>query len=980
MWLNVHSQYSLRYGTMDIQTIVDTACKLGITKLVLTDINNSTGCMEFIRKCRERQIEPVIGIEFRKNDELKYIGIAKNKEGMRELNKFLSYHNISATELPERPPAFENAYVIYAFNNRPEILAANEYVGIRHSELNRLFGKRYAHLNDKLVVLHSVTFAGKIEYRLHEYLRAIDHNTLLTKVGADQRCRPDEHFVSATEIAAQFEQYPFILHNTVELLANCSTLEYTFGKLNKKTFTGTKKDDVALLQKLALEGLAYRYGKENKEALKRIRHELKVIEELDFCAYFLITWDFIRYSMGRGYYHVGRGSGANSIVAYCLRITDVDPIYLDLYFERFLNSKRTSPPDFDVDYSWDEREDVQDYIFKRYGEEHTALLGTMTTFKARSTIREIGKVLGLPKAEIDSFSDPARADNDNSNPMFRKITEVLKLLEDMPNQRSIHAGGVLISEESIYYYTALDMPPKGMPTVQWDMYEAELIGLDKFDVLSQRGIGHIREAVEIILKNRKIKVDVHDVKTFVVDEKVNEQLKSGDTIGCFYIESPAMRQLLKKLRCADYRTLVAASSIIRPGVASSGMMGNYIFYFHHPDKVEYLHPVMKEQLKETYGVMVYQEDVIKVCMHYAGMDGSDADILRRGMSGKYRSRVEFDKLVEKFHNGAKALDRPEPTTKEVWRQVSSFAGYSFSKAHSASFAVESYQSLLLKTYYPKEFMVAVLNNYGGFYSRWLYVHELQKAGATVHLPCVNESEAKVCIKGDQAYLGFIGMQGLEQKFIELIPAERGARGKFNGLEDFICRTSITLEQCLILIRAGAFRFTGHTKKELLWEVHNYLGQKSKKLEGMELFNVPVKSYQYPDLPDDLIENAYQELEILGFTISIPMTELLKTGFRGEVMASELMGCIGKTVKMVGEYVCDKTVHTKNNKTMWFGTFLDKDGQFFDTTHFPNSAPRYPFRGKGCYLILGKVVEDFGYPSIEVVRFAKLPIVPNPILS
>lgn len=980
MWLNVHSQYSLRYGTMDIQTIVDTACELGITKLALTDINNSTGCMEFIRKCRKKNIEPVIGIEFRRNDRLNYIGIARNKEGMRELNKFLSEHNINATDLPERPPALSNTYIIYPFENTPETLGENEYVGIRHTELNKLFGKRYEHIHHRLVVLHSVTVKGKIAYRLHEYLRAIAHNTLLTKVATDQKCGVEEQFVSDAEITERFAQYPFILQNTNGLLANCSTAEYAFGRLNKKTFTGTKKGDVALLQKLAMDGVAYRYGRENKAAMKRVREELKVIDELDFCTYFLVTWDFVRYSMGRNYYHVGRGSGANSIVAYCLRITDVDPIYLDLYFERFLNSKRTSPPDFDIDYSWDEREDVQDYIFKRYGEEHTALLGTMTTFKARSTIREIGKVLGLPKAEIDSFTDPAMDVSNASNPMFRKIVEVLKLLENMPNQRSIHAGGILVSEESIYYYTALDMPPKGMPTVQWDMYEAELIGLDKFDVLSQRGIGHIREAVEIIFANQKTKVDVHDVKSFILDERVNGQLRSGDTIGCFYIESPAMRQLLKKLRCSDYKTLVAASSIIRPGVASSGMMNNYVHYFHHPDEVVYLHPVMEEQLRETYGVMVYQEDVIKVCIHYAGMDGSDADILRRGMSGKYRSKEEFNRLVQKFHDGAAALDRPEPVTREVWRQVASFAGYSFSKAHSASFAVESYQSLLLKTYYPREFMVAVLNNYGGFYTRWLYVHELQKAGATVHLPCVNQSKAKVSIKGDQAFLGFIGVQGLEQKFIELIPMEREARGEFLNLENFIRRTGITLDQCLVLIRVGAFRFTGKTKKQLLWEVHNLLGQHSKKPAAADLFDLPAKTYHFPDLPDNPIENVYQELEILGFPISLSMFELLKTEFRGNVMATGLMDHVGETVKMLGEYVCDKTVHTKNNKLMWFGTFLDKEGNFFDTIHFPNSAPRYPFRGKGCYLILGKVVEDSGYPSIEVLRFAKLPIVDNPILT
>lgn len=937
--------------------------------------------MEFIRKCRGKNIEPVIGIEFRRDGKLSYIGIARNKEGMRELNKFLSECNINKMDLPDRPPKFAHSYIVYPFNDFPEDLADNEYIGINHTQLNKLFRGKYQDIHHKLIALQSVVVSGKIEYRLHEYLRAIDQNTLLSKVQPEDKCHIADQFVSEKEMVERYAGYPFILDNAIQLLGACTTREYTFGHLNKKTFTGTKKSDFALLKKLAFEGMQYRYGKTNQEALKRVEHELKVIRELDFCAYFLITWDLIRYSMSRGYYHVGRGSGANSIVAYCLRITDVDPIYLDLYFERFLNCKRTSPPDFDIDYSWDEREDVQDYLFKRYGDEHTALLGAMTTFKARSTIREIGKVLGLPKAEIDGFTDPDRMVQNQDNKVFAKITEILKFIEDMPNQRSIHAGGVLICEESIYYYTALDMPPKGMPTTQWDMYEAEPMGLDKFDILSQRGIGHIREAVELVLQNKKTKVDIHDVKRFIEDEVVNRQLKSGNTIGCFYIESPAMRQLLNKLGCADYRTLVAASSIIRPGVASSGMMKNYIYYFHHPDKVEYLHPVMKEQLAETYGVMIYQEDVLKICIHYAGMDGADADILRRGMSGKYRSSAEFAKVVEHFHEGSAILQRPPETTREIWRQVSSFAGYSFPKAHSASFAIESYQSLHLKTYYPQEFMVAVLNNYGGFYSRWLYVHELIKAGATVHLPCINNSLSKVSISGNDVYLGFIGIQGLEQTFIAGIPEERLLNGAFSGLEDFIFRTGITLEQCILLIRLGALRFTGKTKKQLLWEVHNHLGmQKTKREPTAELFRLPVKPLALPELPDDPVESAYQELELLGFPLSVPMFDLLKTPFRGEVMAGDLINNVGQTVKMIGEYVCDKTVHTKNGKLMWFGTFLDFEGNFFDTTHFPHSAPSSPFRGKGCYLILGKVVEDFGYASIEVQRFAKLEIVQNPVLA
>lgn len=994
MFLNVHSQYSLRYGTMEIEALIKEARAKGIRQMVLTDINNSTGCMEFIRLCRREgkgyedkhgvywppyALKAMIGIEFRLQEQLLYVGIAKNREGMKELNDFLTYHNLNEIPLPLTPPEFKNAYTIFPYGEQAK-LAENEFLGIRANELNGIAGKPIEEIKDKLVVFHPVTVKDRIEYRLHQYLRAIGLNTVLGKLTEQDTCMPDEILISEEQLKQKFECYDFIIKNTEELLNNCSTEAYAFGKKNKKYFTSSAEEDLALLTKLAMNGLEYRYGTGNEEALARIKSELKVIADLDFCAYFLITWDVVQYGMKKGYYHVGRGSGANSIVAYCLKITDVDPIALGLYFERFLNYKRSSPPDFDIDFSWDEREDIQNYLFNKYGRENTALLGTMSSFKTRAVIREVGKVMGLPKSEIDDFVDPAREIANKSNPTFNKIMAVGDFMNGMPNQRSIHAGGILISEEPLTYYTALDLPPKGMPTVQWDMYEAEAIGLDKYDILSQRGIGHIREAVKLIAQNKQQRVDIHDFKSFKEDANLNAQLRAGTPIGCFYVESPAMRQLLKKLGCDNYPTLVAASSIIRPGVASSGMMKMYIHSYHHPEQVKYLHPVMEEQLGETFGIMVYQEDVIKVCCCYAGLDMADADILRRGMSGKYRAKVEFDKLAQRFFSNAKALGREETVTAEVWRQISSFAGFSFSKAHSASFAVESYQSLFLKTYYPMEFMVAVLNNYGGFYQRWVYVHALQQTGATVHLPCVNHSDDVVNICGDQAYLGFIGIQGLENRLIELIPQERKKNGHYTSLEDLIKRCYLTLEQSIILIRIGALRFTGKSKKELLWEVHNYLGSSVKPKADRELFHLPVKSYALPSLDTSLIEDAYQELELLGFPLSISMFDLLKTSYRGEVLAKDLDRHEGKMVKMLGIYVCEKTVYTSQNAKMWFGTFIDHAGDFFDTAHFTNRTPVYPFRGKGCYLILGKVLMDFGVPSIEVIQFAKLPIVDNPVLK
>jgi DNA polymerase III alpha subunit len=479
--------------------------------------------------------------------------------------------------------------------------------------------------------------------------------------------------------------------------------------------------------------------------------------------------------------------------------------------------------------------------------------------------------------------------------------------------------------------------------------------------------------VEIIARNRGIDVDAHKVSDFKTDPQVLRQLEDGETNGCFYIESPAMRGLLKKLHCNNYISLVAASSIIRPGVARSGMMKEYIKRFHNPNGFEYLHPVMKEQLEETYGVMVFQEDVIKVCHHFAGLDLADADVLRRAMSGKFRSKKEFERITQRFHDNCRQKGYPDEITNEVWRQISSFAGYSFSKAHSASYAVESFQSLYLKAHFPQEFMVAVINNFGGFYRSWVYVNEAKRCGANVLLPCLNKSEQFTSIRGNDIYLGFVHVQNLEDKLVQALLNERDRNGLYLDLEDFTRRVRIGKEQIVILIRIDAFRFTGKTKKQLLWEAHMLLGESKKTEPGRPLFEEKPKKFVLPDLIQSRLEDAYDEIELLGFPVTMSRFDLLQTGFRGEIMARDMMKHLGKKVRMVGDLTSLKNVITIKKEWMHFGAFVDAEGEFFDVVNFPDTLKKYPYKGYGVYLILGKVVEEFGFPSIEVEKMAKLAV-------
>ncbi|MCZ8355430.1 MAG: DNA polymerase III subunit alpha [Cyclobacteriaceae bacterium] len=988
MYLNCHTWYSFKYGTLSVQQLLSEVKRCGVRKFALTEINNTASYIELLRLCSEmpdeNKPELALGIEFKQDNTFCFIALAKNNAGFANINRYLSALNKQGKEKPLRAPLIEDVFIIYPLGRyEPETLLEHEFIGVKINQVNQLItSKTYPSYSHKYVVWHPVTFADKQGYNVHRLLRAIDNNIVLSKISKSLTAQENEVMLSEAELCQHFSRLPAILNNTKRLLNACSISFELHQDKNKKTLTGSETSDWDMLVTEAWEGFQQRYDASDPVMRERFQRELNIIREKNFCAYYLIAYDLIQFANASGFDHVGRGSGANSMVAYCLGITNVDPIELDLYFERFLNSERTSPPDFDLDFSWTDRNAIYDYLFQKYGPDHICLLGTHVTYQSRSVLRELGKVFGLPKEEIDDIVENPR-DNLKRDHIRELIFRYAAKMVEMPANVSIHAGGVLITEKPIYQYTALELPPKGYPVSQFDMHNAEDIGIYKFDILSQRGLGHIKESVRIIKKNRKEDVSIYRFDDFKKDEKVRELLRSSRAMGCFYVESPAMRQLLGKLQCEDYLTLVAASSIIRPGVAQSGMMRAYIERFHtvrNGGTYESIHPKMDELMKETYGVMVYQEDVIKVAHHFAGLTLTQADVLRRGMSGKYRSRKEFDKVRESFFENCKQRGYADAVTDRVWFEIESFSGYSFAKGHSASFAVESYQSLYLKAHYPLEFMVGVINNFGGFYSTEFYVHEARMSGATIQAPCVNKSVHLTDIEGSNIYLGFIHLKGLESKLAKSIEQDRNVYGPFIGMVDFLRRLQPSLEQARILIRIGAFRFTQKTKQQLLWEAMLYFSEAKNKIPVHgELFALPEGNSQLPTLEYNPIEDAFDEIELLGFPLCDPFT-LLKTTYRGDTVANELTQKLGQEVAMVGYLVTTKDTRTKNKDLMHFGTFYDCQGLVFDTVHFPDTARQHPFRGRGFYGIRGKVVEDFGVPIVEVHSMKKLPLIKKAELS
>ena len=975
MFINCHSFHSLRYGTISVKELVQQFVELGIGVAALTDINCISGIYDFHRLCEKNNIRPVVGVDIRTDNKQHYICLAKNQSGIGEINRLLTQHHCEGNDFPLHHPNLPDVFVVYPLNNYPEKLHRNEYIGIRPEEINLLINPTLKKYIPRMVILQPVTFTTKREYKLHQILRAIDRNTLVTKLEENDICGQNEKLISIDELLKNYQHYPQIIENTQQLLEQCHFhFDYKTPK-NKKNFTESKDSDIKLLKKLAYKGFSRRYHDDDRKAKARMDKELDVINQLNFCAYFLITWDIIKYSNRMGFMHVGRGSGANSIVAYCLGITDICPLELDLYFERVLNLNRKTPPDFDIDWSWQNRDTILQYIFDKYGKEHVAFCGTNVEFKYKSIFREVGKAFGLPKEELDELATKS-IDQHDINSVSAMVHKYGKLLEKFPNQRSMHSCGILISEEPITNYSALEMPPKGFPIVQFDMHVAEEIGLEKFDILSQRGLGTINDTVKLIEEKRGIKVNIRDVSLSKDEERCNEFLSRGKTIGCFYIESPAMRGLLRRLKCNNYKVLVAASSIIRPGVAQSGMMKEYIFRHNNPDQFEYFHPVFEKELGETYGIMVYQEDVIKIALHFGGLSPADGDVLRRAMSGKGRSLSALQKVKDHFFESCKSLGHPEQLSKEVYRQIESFAGYSFCKAHSASYAVESYQSLYLKVYYPIEFMVSAINNGGGFYRTEVYVHEAKMSGATILNPCVNLSEYQTTVYGQDVYLGLMHIEKLESKIAVLIPEERKNNGDYTSLENFVKRIPIGIETLQTLIFIGAFRFTGKQKHELLIEARFLLAGNRPSFKHLTLLEEPQKEYTLPKVQRHPLEDAFDEIEILGFPVSVSPFDLLQTKYRGNVMAKDLTKYHKKQVKMLAYLISRKHVPTKRG-TMFFGTWIDAQGEYFDTAHFPDNLSQYPFQGGGCYLLLGTVEVDFHFPTITILKMAKMPFIPDP---
>ena len=983
--LHSHSFYSFSSGTIPADELPSLAASKGMTAIALTDTNNMTGAIEFYNAAKKAGIKPILGVEIENGNE-RAVLLAKNTGGYKEISETvtkvleaipktkqkITYESFVNSKIEERQNNSESKSIIpflygltdsvFTLSSSPEILTSlaekkhpNLYMEIIPSE-----GKMKAALRDiyrrhnlPVVASNNVVLGRKSDHYIHKLLRAIGLNTNTGLVADGMMCSPSQYLTTEEELRKLLPSVSNEAFVNTQRIADACNVEFDFEKIKFTRFPC--KDPKALLKSLAQQGFFWRYPNPSVEHIQRFSYELEMIYQLNATSYFLATHDMIEYAKRKDYPYLARGSGANSMIAYCLDISNVDPIENNLRFERFLNPERLMPPDFDVDFSWKDRYEVINYMLDKYGRDKSAMLCTIQTYKDRGSIREIGKALGLPESEINTFyfrlnelhhtkphSELSSKKLDAKNKNLSDVSEWLlaaNRIMGFPKHLSVHAGGVIFADKEMSNYCPTQMAPIGVPIMQHDMFTADDWKLIKLDVLATRGLGTYWDTMKVVRDRTGKLPPVTDVTVALNDKKTIDLVKEGKTKGCFYIESPAMISLLQKLRVDTFKLLTAASSIIRPGVASSGMMQEYIARHHDRKRISYAHPKMEELLSETYGIMIYQEDVLNVVHGIAGLSYGQADLFRRAMSGKLRSKESIEGHKRAFIDGCIKNGLAKELALELWRQISSFSGYSFCKAHSASYAVLSYQEAWLKVHYPTEFLCSVLNNYGGFYRHQEYINEAKALAIEVLLPDVNRSTPDHRVEQDHVIrLGLTGLKEVSDTSKQALLKNREESGYYTSIEDFALRSGVTPEDARILIAIGACDRFAKTREEMQILFASYSNSRTKSVSrkvkrkqihgsAQESFALDTNTIQF-DLSHLTESTPFQDFRLekryLGYSVTDHPCSFLGSD-EGIVQSSSLHKFVNQKVTIQGYVASRKDIRTKKGEPMCLLNLTDADG-------------------------------------------------------
>lgn len=1024
--LHVHSEYSLLDGSCRTSELPRRAKELGMDAIALTDHGNMYGIIQFYKACKKEGVKPILGCEVyvvngslrdrdpgRKRNHL--ILLAETNEGYQNLIELVSLGFVEGFYYKPRVDKealrkYRKGLIATSACLGGEVqrrLLEGNFTGAKDAalEYENIFGKGNfflelqnhgmkeqlqvnmelrrlsEELDIPLVATNDTHYLLKEDAKAHDALLCIQTGTILSEKNRMKFPSEEFYLKSPKEMQGALPMDPEALENTVKIADRCN-VELTFHQLHLPHFDlpeGVTNEEY--LREIATKGLKARYGEITEEIQERFDYELNTIFKMGYTDYFLIVWDFIRFAKEN---HImvgpGRGSAAGSVVSYALNIIDVDPIRFDLLFERFLNPERVSMPDIDIDFCYERREEVIDYVNEKYGADHVAQIVTFGTLGARAAIRDVGRVMDMPLWKVDriakmvpeelgvtlnralEISEALRREIEGDSEV-RELVDLAKKVEGLPRHTSTHAAGVVITKDPVTKYVPLTRN-KDVLATQFNMVELEELGLLKMDFLGLRTLTVIRDAVDMIWKNHGVQVNFEEMS--LDDPKVLELFAKGETQGVFQFESGGMRNFLKELKPNRFEDLVAANSMFRPGPMDQ--IPKFVESKHDPSKISYPHPKLEEILKVTYGCIVYQEQVMEIVQKIGGYSLGRADLVRRAMSKKKMDVMEeerqnfiYGQLKENGEvevAGAIRHGVDEKSANRIYDLMIDFAKYAFNKSHSVAYSVVAYRTAWLKVYYPAEFLAAVISSYmGNTMKVALNILECRRLGIEVEKPDINGSFSKFTVSHGKVRFGLKAIKGVGTPLIDALVRAREKGGVFRSFSDFVKRTGEEGEGVLnkraveSLIKAGAFDSLGGNRAQYMGiyerTMDSLAGEMKRNISGqVSLFDTG--EFENEDMLPPLKEFPKRNLlemekEVLGIYISghplEPYEDLLKERctidtagiyeYFEENRAGEFPAVMGGILESV------RTMVTKNNKMMAFGTLEDPVGTV-DCIFFPQT--------------------------------------------
>ncbi|MDD4802404.1 MAG: DNA polymerase III subunit alpha [Syntrophomonas sp.] len=938
--LHNHSEYSLLDGACRIKEMVSWAVSLGMPAIAITDHGVLYGIIDFYREAKKQGIKPIIGCEVyvaprsrmdkegRLDDSLYHLTLlCKNHTGYKNMIELVSraylegfyYKPRVDRELLEQYSEGLIAMSGCVAGEIPKLILSGNIEGATQlaREYEAIYGRGNFYLevqdhgmeSEKLVcqALYEISDTTGIPLAASNdahYIRredAANHDILLCiqtgKVVKDQdrmRFAGSEFYLkSAAEMRSLFAVRPDAADNTIKIAQACN-LEFAFGGFILPYFSIPEGySPESFLHEMAWEKFSHKYQQPEESAVKRMAYELKIINEMGFAEYFLIVQDLVNWSRSNGVpVGPGRGSAAGSLVSYVLGITTIDPLRYDLLFERFLNPERVSMPDIDIDFCFEKRDRVINYIIERYGSERVAQIITFGTMAARAAIRDVGRALDVPYGDVDKIAKMIPAElgvtidralevsadlsvayaNDYDT---RRIIDIARAIEGMPRHASVHAAGIVIGREKLSTLLPLQRTTDGHVITQFAKETVEDIGLLKMDILGLRTLTVLDRAVDMVNKNHGVKIDLDNLP--LDDEQVYELLQSANTVGVFQLESDGLRRILSEMKPNRFEDLIAIIALYRPGPLGSGMVEDFINRKHERQRVEYVHPLLENILKETYGVILYQEQVMRIASELAKFTMGEADVLRRAMGKKKPD--ELAAMRNKFIQGAAHNKIDQDVAAHLFDLMESFAGYGFNKSHSAAYALITYQTSYLKAHYPMEYMCAFLTSVIDHQERVVfYIRECRKMGIDILPPDINESFENFTVGREGIRFGLGAIKNVGANAVKSIVAAR-KKGKFKSIFDFCQRvdlSQINKRMAENLIIAGCFDSLGLTRKQafsIIDECINLAAQIKQADSGnqMSLFGDTASMVEEPKITIkgewEHRDKLSREKEVLGFYVS-----------------------------------------------------------------------------------------------------------------